>query len=146
MIVWTAESLEAFRGIKTAIGRWQLLSFLKTDRIGKDSIVILCTDASLYGMGGVLLQIVAGQEFIIGLASKSFDATQQRWPTIEQELYASVFCMMKWEPILVGGTLHATHGSQELNLPERVAVTEGTQVEASSPAPGFRCGAHQGML
>ena len=57
---------EAFKNIKQARERCQLLSFLTTDMIGKDSVVIHCTDASIYGVGRVLLQIIAGHEFIIG--------------------------------------------------------------------------------
>ena len=94
-IVWTKESLEAFKELQVSIGRYQLLRFLKTGIVDKESIVTLCTDASLYGMGGVLLRNIKGKEYVIGLASKSFDATQQRWTTIKQELYVSVDCMIK---------------------------------------------------
>ena len=93
--VWTEEGLEAFKKLQVSMGRYQLLSFLKTDMIDKESIVTLRTDASLHGMSGVLLQIIKGKEYVMGLVSKSFDATQQRWTTIKQELYAAVYCMIK---------------------------------------------------
>ena len=69
--VWTEEGLEAFKKLQVSMGRYQLLSFLKTDMIDKESIVTLCTDASLHGMSGVLLQIIKGKEYVMGLVSKS---------------------------------------------------------------------------
>jgi hypothetical protein len=52
------------------------------------SPVELYTDASDYGIGGVLFQRVNGELKPISFVSKSLSATQIKWSTIQKEAYA----------------------------------------------------------
>ena len=60
-LIWTDKAIKACADIQEAIGGCQLLSFVQTAELGKESLVILYTDASLYGMGGVLHQVIEGK-------------------------------------------------------------------------------------
>ena len=52
-IFWTPEGIEAFNETKIAVSRCPLMYF-----IDDDSPIRLYTDASDYGIGGVLFQVV----------------------------------------------------------------------------------------
>jgi RNase H-like domain found in reverse transcriptase len=65
-IVWTTESITAFRDIRIAISRCPVMHFL--DDV---SPIRLYTDASAYGIGGVLSQIVDDVWKPIAFVSKS---------------------------------------------------------------------------
>jgi hypothetical protein len=62
--------------------------------------VTLETDASDYGIGGVLWQTVGGEKRCVAIYSKSLDATQFNWSTIEKEGYAIFYAFNKWEYML----------------------------------------------
>ena len=86
-IVWTAESITAFRDIRIAISRCPLMHFL--DDV---SPIRLYTDASAYGIGGVLFQIVDEVWKPIAFVSKSLTPVQLNWSTIQTEAYAIFTC------------------------------------------------------
>jgi hypothetical protein len=48
----------------------------------------LTTDASDYGLGAYLCQIINEKEVPIGFISRAFNKQQARWSTIEKEAYA----------------------------------------------------------
>ena len=83
-LVWTQGRSDAFQAIRTAISHCPLMHFLDDT----DAPIRLYTDASDYGIGGVLFQIVDGIWRPIAFVSKSFNATQSRWSTIQKEAYA----------------------------------------------------------
>jgi RNase H-like domain found in reverse transcriptase len=63
---WTKETLESFHLIKAAVAKCTTMHFLNdTDPI------VLHTDASDYGIGGCLFQVVEGKEHPIAFVSKS---------------------------------------------------------------------------
>ena len=66
---------------------------------------MLCTDVSNVGIGGVLLQLMNGKEQPIVFLSKTFSDVATRWPTIEQEAYAIVWCVTNFESYLLGQKL-----------------------------------------
>ena len=56
------------------------------------SLIELYTDASDYGVGGVLFQVTNSVKNPISFVSKSLCATQVKWSTIQKEAYAVYFC------------------------------------------------------
>jgi deoxyuridine 5'-triphosphate nucleotidohydrolase len=55
--------------------------------------MVLTTDASKHALGAVLSQ----NSKPIAFLSKTFDSTQQKWSTYEQELFAVIYALKKWE-------------------------------------------------
>ena len=50
--------------------------------------IFLHTDASEYGIGGYLFQLIDGKEVPIAFVSKSLSVPQLRWAIIQKEAYA----------------------------------------------------------
>lgn len=95
---WAEEQETAFQTLKKAACNCQLLSHLDYDRP-----IILRTDASTLGVGGVLFQMgEEGRERPIAFVSKAFNETEQRWSTIEQEAFAIFYCIRQLEHYLRG--------------------------------------------
>ena len=86
---WTAEMQAAFEAVKLRMSAGTQLCF-----IDYNLPIILRTDASKVGVGGVLLQKVDGKERYIVFLSKAFSAVQSRWAVIEQEAYGVYFCTL----------------------------------------------------
>lgn len=63
---------------------------------------VVRTDASMDGIGCLLVQETEKGEQIIECASKKFGKTQQRYPVIEQEAYAIMYALGKWQHYLLG--------------------------------------------
>ena len=82
-----AHADKSFFAIRNAISRCPLLHFL--DEI---SPIELFTDASDYGIGGVLFQVVNSVKNPISFVCKSLSATQVEWSTIQKEPYAIYYC------------------------------------------------------
>ena len=80
----------AFNEIKIAVSRCPLMYF-----INDHSPIKLYTDASDYGIGGVLFQIVEDVSRPIAFISKSLSATQINWSTIQKEAYAIFYCFQQ---------------------------------------------------
>ena len=53
-----------------------------------NDLIYLLVDASDYGIGGYLYQLVDGKELPIAFVSKSLTDAQLRWSTIQNEAYA----------------------------------------------------------
>ena len=71
----------------------------------------LQTDASIDGIGAVLLQITSNGDRPLAYMSKKLTKAQTKWPTIEQEGYAIVEAVRKWDKYLRGQefTLETDH-------------------------------------
>jgi len=107
-IEWTPESNEAFDRLKAAISNVYLLYHRDPD--GKAPIR-LYTDASSYGIGAYLCQVVTMpdgtiQEQPLGFISKSLSETEKRWSVYEKEAYAIFYACKKWEHYLRGNHFH----------------------------------------
>jgi RNase H-like domain found in reverse transcriptase len=82
-IVWTSEANDAFEFIKSETAKCTTMHFLSdTDPI------FLHTDASDYGVGAYLFQLVDGKEVPIAFVSKSLTKAQLQWAVIQKEAYA----------------------------------------------------------
>ena len=62
----------------------------------------LQTDASTEGIGAVLLQVTQNGDRPLAYMSKKLTKTQTKWPTIEQECYAIIQAIEKWDKYLRG--------------------------------------------
>ena len=98
---WTESMAAAFTAVKKAVADLKMLHFID-DKLP----LILRTDASMAGLGGILFQRTGiGQEEIpVAFVSKAFNSTEQNWSTIEQEGYGIFYCIMKLQHYLKGRT------------------------------------------
>jgi hypothetical protein len=99
---WTEEMQCSFTAVKNAVIDLAMLHF-----IDDDLPLFLRTDASLQGVGGILFQRVTTSDGLveerpIAFVSKAFNATEQKWSTIEQEGYAIFHCIQKLDHYLMG--------------------------------------------
>jgi hypothetical protein len=102
---WGDEQQSAFDWLKQRIGDIGLLHFLD---YGRDAHVAV--DASEDGrasVGRVLYQLdTDGKMQIAAFASRAFNQTERKWSTLEQECYALLHCVTKFEAYLLGHHFH----------------------------------------
>jgi hypothetical protein len=94
-IVWAPEAIEAYDILQRDVSNCHTLFWV--DEI---SPIFLCTDASDYGIGGYLYQIINGKEIPIGIYSKSLQIEELEWSVPEKECYAKYFALKKWDYLL----------------------------------------------
>jgi len=97
-VMWNPEAIKAFEDMKLAISNCPKLYFLDEDT--RRSPVFLHTDASDYGVGAYLFQVIDGKEHPIQFISKAFDKVQLRWATGEKEAYAIFYAIKKLKPLI----------------------------------------------
>ena len=73
-------------------------------------------DASVDGVGAVLVQAHDGKFRPVSFCSKLFNKTQRNWHVSEQEIYAVIHAVEKWRQYLIGN--HFTVYTDHLNLQE----------------------------
>ncbi|CAF1518057.1 unnamed protein product [Rotaria sp. Silwood1] len=93
----SAEARTAFHQLKKILTTDLILDFPDDTLTFK-----LQTDASVDGIGAVLLQITPNGDRPLAYMSKKLTKTQTNWPTIEQECYAVVQAIEKWDKYLRG--------------------------------------------
>ena len=104
---WTPETDKAWEDIKLAIHSCPKLFFLDNT-----SPVHLYTDASDYGIGAYLVQIVNGKEVPIAFISKTLTQSQrEKWSVPQKEAYAIYYALCKLEYLLLDRhfTIHTDH-------------------------------------
>lgn len=94
-IMWTEVGEAAFNDIKKAIHECPRLFFL--DNV---SPIYMETDASDYGVGAYMYQVVDGKEIPIAFISCSIVARMRAWATPVKEGYAIFYALNKWEYLL----------------------------------------------
>ena len=104
---WTPEAQKAFEDVKKAINACPKLFFLNVE----NSQIFLHTDASDYGIGAYLFQVIDGVEQPIIFISKALHKEQLRWSTIEKECYAIYFSFKKLKHLIrdIKFTLRTDH-------------------------------------
>ena len=107
LVRWTQEAIQAFEDVKTLVNASQKLFFYNPDA----SAVHLYTDASQYGIGSSLIQIVDGVPQVISFMSHTLNSTQKNWSTIEKEGFAIYESVRKFEYLIrdTHFTLHTDH-------------------------------------
>ena len=88
---WSTETSVAFENLKREINDLPLLYFLDNF-----SPIFLQTDASDYGIGAYLFQVVDGKEHPIAFMSKMLIDREREWSTIQKECYAIVYAFHKF--------------------------------------------------
>ena len=104
---WTPETETAWENIKLAIHSCPKLFFLDNT-----SPVHLYTDASDYGIGAYLCQVVNGKEVPIAFISKTLTQSQrEKWSVPQKEAYAIYYALCKLEYLLLDRhfTIHTDH-------------------------------------
>ena len=104
---WTVACQDSFKALRALLIRAPVLAFPK-----EDLPYIVDTDASDYGIGGVLSQNIEGTEHVIAYHSKSLNPAQQKYCTTRRELLAVVatldhFKGYGWGPKFLVRTDHA---------------------------------------
>ena len=89
---WTPELTEIYTKAQQAIVECKNLDYIQPD-----GDIHVYTDASDYGIGAYLCQIVDGEELPIEFISKTLTKTEKNWSTIEKEAYAIFYALRKWE-------------------------------------------------
>ena len=109
---WTDACQDYFKALRALLIKAPVLAFPK-----EDLPYIVDTDASDYGIGGVLSQNIEGTEHVIAYYSKSLNPAQQKYCTTRRELLAVVatldhFKGYVWGPKFLVRTDHAALGSR----------------------------------
>ena len=107
--IWADKQQEAFDILRESIAKRT-----KLFHISYEHPIILRTDASIEGVGAVLLQIVDGVEQIILYMSLRLSEIARRWSTIEQEAFAIFWEIMKLESYLLGHLFYLQTDHQNL--------------------------------
>jgi len=94
-LLWSRETTLAFEGIKEEINNLPMLFFLDDT-----SPIFLQTDASDYGIGAYLFQVVDLKERPIAFMSKMLTVQERGWKTITKECYAIVYAFHKFYYII----------------------------------------------
>ena len=92
---WTKEGDAAFKTIQQLIADSPTLHF-----IHPTAPIVLMTDASDYGIGGYLYQVVDNIKQLVALVSKALTSTQLAWSVIQKEAYAIFFCCTHLDAML----------------------------------------------
>ena len=96
-ISWTTEAEAAFMEIKSRLASSPVLA---TPDFTKEFIIQ--TDASAYGVGAVLSQVLDGQERPIAYASKTLTKSQRNYTVTERECLGVLFGVEKFRPYVEG--------------------------------------------
>ena len=92
---WTEEGHNAFDKVKELIAVSPKLYFLHDS-----APIVLMTDASDYGVGGYLYQLIDEKKQLIALVSRALTKTQLRWSVIQKEAYGIYFCCTQLDSML----------------------------------------------
>jgi len=96
-VSWNNTAEESFTTVKDVLCKNTLLALPSSN-----STFILDTDASEFGIGGVLSQLINGQEKVIFFASNSLTMTERNYCTTRRELLAVVQYLRKFRHYLLG--------------------------------------------
>jgi hypothetical protein len=91
--VWSAQCQEAFLLLKQKLTSAPVLAIPSNDRC-----FVVYTDASLLGLGAVLMQV----ERVVAYASRQLRVHEHNYPTHDLELAAIVFALKMWRHYLYG--------------------------------------------
>ena len=103
---WNAEASAAFQEIKSAIVNSEALSLFDPNLD-----VCITTDASGYGIGAIMTQMIDGQERIVSCISRKLSEAERKYSTGEREALACVWAIERWHTYLWGRhfTLRTDH-------------------------------------
>jgi len=94
---WSGDCNQAFNNVKKFLLESNFLTYFKPDAITK-----LRTDASPYGIAGVLLQVIDNEERPVAFASQTLSETEQKYLQLDKEALAITFLLEKFHKYLFG--------------------------------------------
>lgn len=114
--VWSESAQKAFDNLKKALTTAPTLMLPKPGQP-----FILCTDASNFAMGSVLLQRHGDTKRIVAYYSRKFSPAQTRYPAYNRELIAIRDSMLHWRMYLHGAktVVYTDHASIRHILQQR---------------------------
>ena len=106
--VWHSSCLTAFGELRAALIDAPIRAFPT-----ETGLYVLDTDASNFGLGGVLSQIQNDQERVVAYCSRALRPSQRRYCTTKREMLAAVAMCIQFRSYLRGArfTLHTDHKS-----------------------------------
>ena len=96
---WTSEHEAVFLDLKAEIGTKPKLHAFTCSG---DVPTILTTDASQYGLGAVLSQVVNGKENVIAFISRTLSEAEKNYSVIEKEMLAGYWASLRLRSFLWG--------------------------------------------
>ena len=131
--VWRPACVVSFTGLRDAMIRAPILAFPT-----ETGDYVLDTDASNFGLGGVLSQIQNGVECVIAYCSRALRPSQRKYCTTKREMLAVVSMCIQFRSYLCGAkfTLHTDHKS--LVWIHRFKDTEGMMARWSHTLHQFQ--------
>ena len=96
-IKWTDTAEDAFVKVKELLVSAPIL--VQPDFNEKFTIQ---SDASNTGLGGILTQVIDGEERVIAYASRSLSRAERNYATLEKELLGVLFCIDKFKQYIEG--------------------------------------------
>ena len=118
--MWRPECATAFLLLRDALVRAPILAFPT-----ESGDYVLDTDASNFGLGGVLSQIQNGQERVIAYCSRALRPSQRRYCTTKQEMLATVSMCIQFRSYLRGARFIIRTDHKSLVWLHRFEDTEG---------------------
>ena len=108
VLKWTEEANKAYDDVMVMLNNIPTLYFMV-----ENAPVFLHTDASDYGIGAYLFQVVDGEERPVVFLSKSLSGSQVNWSVPEKEAYAIVYALTKLDYLLrdIPFTLRTDHAN-----------------------------------
>lgn len=98
---WADEQQKHFDNVKQLFIETVILKYPDTAKA-----YYLQTDSSGYALGGCLYQMDSeGNHLVISFCSKGFTEAEMRWTVSEQEMWAIIYCLGKFETYLRGAKL-----------------------------------------
>ena len=106
--VWDVSCSTAFAALRAALMDAPILAFPP-----ETGLYVLDTDASNFGLGGVLSQVQDKQERVVAYCSRALRPSQRRYCTTTREMLAAVAMCIQFRSYLRGGrfTLRTDHRS-----------------------------------
>ena len=95
--IWKPECEDSFNYLKQNLMESPILA-----QFTPGLPIVIYTDASGYGVGAILTQIIKEKEHTIAYASKTLNAAQQKYSISEREALAIVFAVKKFRPYVFG--------------------------------------------
>eukprot|EP00742_Colponemidia_sp_Colp-10_P010829 GILJ01011943.1.p1 GENE.GILJ01011943.1~~GILJ01011943.1.p1 ORF type:complete len:1522 (-),score=171.97 GILJ01011943.1:111-4676(-) len=108
LFCWSPECQRSFEDLKEALTTSPILAFPRFDEP-----FVVFTDASAYGLGGILSQKHEEREVVICYASRTMNKAEGNYSTTERECLAVVWAIQLFRPYLQGNpfTIVTDHNS-----------------------------------